>query len=254
MRDSGDGDPSTVVSDLLVVLALALLPPAGNFAGGVVAEVIPVREAWLNRALHAAAGVVIAVVAVEIMPQALDVVAASIIAAAFFAGGLAYIAVDRFVEHRLDDPGGGSQRMWMIYVAVAADLFGDGLMIGAGASVSVGLGLVLALGQVLADIPEGFAAIFTFKANDLPRRRRMALSASFFVPTVVAAVAAYFLLRGRPEAVQFTALAATAGLFAVAAFEDMIAEAHETADDSHTSTITLISGFCLFVLVSAGLG
>ncbi len=242
------------MDDLMIVLALALLPPAGNFAGGVVAELVRMSEAWLNRALHAAAGVVIAVVAVGIMPQALHAVAAWILAAAFFLGGLAYVAIDRLVERRLEDAGGGSQRMWMIYVAVAADLFGDGLMIGAGASVSAGLGLVLALGQLLADIPEGFAAIFTFKANDLPRRRRMVLSASFFIPTVAAAVTSYFLLRGRSEAVQFTALVATAGLFAVAAFEDMIAEAHETADDSHTSTVALISGFCGFVLVSAGLG
>lgn len=106
------------MSDLWIVLALALLPPAGNFAGGVVAEVVPVSEAWLNRALHGAAGVVIAVVAVEIMPEALDAVAAWIIAAAFFAGGLVYVAIDRFVEQRVgrgfaadvDDLRGGGGR------------------------------------------------------------------------------------------------------------------------------------------------
>jgi ZIP family zinc transporter len=40
--------------------------------------------------------------------------------------------------------------MWMIYVAVAVDLFSDGLMIGAGSAVATSLALVLALGQVLA--------------------------------------------------------------------------------------------------------
>lgn len=39
----------------------------------------------------------------------------------------------------------------MVYVAVAADLVGDGLLI-AGSAVSGQLGLLLALGQVLADI------------------------------------------------------------------------------------------------------
>ena len=55
--------------ELLTVALLALLPPAGNFAGGLLAESLPVTDRWLNRALHAAAGVVIAVVAFEIFPR-----------------------------------------------------------------------------------------------------------------------------------------------------------------------------------------
>lgn len=35
-------------------------------------------------------------------------------------------AIDRFVD--------GGTRTWMIYLAVATDLFGDGLMIGAGSA------------------------------------------------------------------------------------------------------------------------
>lgn len=40
------------------VLLLALLPVAGNLAGGLLAETVPLTDRWLNRALHAAAGVV----------------------------------------------------------------------------------------------------------------------------------------------------------------------------------------------------
>ena len=130
----------------------------------------------------------------------------------------------------------------------------DGLMLGAGAAVSTSLGFVLAAGQMLADLPEGFAAIATFRANDVPRRRRILLSVSFLVPVLVAAVAAFLLLRDRPESWQYTVLVGTAGLFTVAAFEDMIQEAHETQDDGHWSTVALIAGFVLFVFVSAGLG
>ena len=250
--------------EALLVFLLALLPFAGNFAGGLLAEWVEVSEAWLNRALHAAAGIVVAVVAVEIMPEAVPVLTGWVIAAAFTVGGVLYLLADRFIEGRLqgedaDAAGGndtqtGRRRMWMIYLAVATDLFGDGLMIGAGASVSAGLGLVLAVGQVLADLPEGFAAVATFKANGVPRRRRLALSASFILPTLGAAALAYLLLREASETAQLIGLVATAGLFTVAVFEDMIHEAHETADDSRTSTMALIGGFALFTLVAAGLG
>ena len=237
--------------EIVTVLLLALLPGLGNFTGGLVAEALPRSDVWLNRALHAAAGVVMAVVAVEIFPEALQVASAWTLGIAFAAGGLLYLAAEAAVERRAPE---GEGRMWMIYLAVATDLFGDGLMIGAGTAVSAGLGLVLAAGQVLADLPEGFAAMSTLRANDVGRRRRLLLSASFFVPVLLAAALSFLLLRDRPESWQYTALVATAGLFTVAAFEDMITEAHETVDDSRYSTVALIAGFVLFVFVSAGLG
>ena len=232
------------------VLLLSLLPVAGNLTGGLLAEYATLTDRWLNRALHAAAGVVVAVVAIEIMPRALPVVPGWQIAAAFTAGGLAYLALEYLLERRTGD----RTRMWMIYLAVATDLLGDGLMIGAGGALSAGLGLTLAVGQVMADIPEGFAAIFNFRANDVPRRRRLLLSALYVLPALLGAAVAYLTLRGRPETVQLTVLAGTAGLFTVAVFEDMIHEAHEAAEDTRLSTLAMILGFAAFTLVSAGLG
>ena len=236
--------------ELLAVLLLAMLPGAGNFAGGLVAEWVPTSDRWLNRALHAAAGVVIAVIAVEIFPEALQQLSGWIIGTAFIIGGVAYIGLDWLIE-RLS--GEGRSRMWMIYLAVATDLVGDGLLIGAGASVSAGLGVALALGQTLADAPEGFAAILTFRNNDVPQRRRLLLSASFFLPVVLGALVSFLFLRTRPETWQYTALVVTGGLFTVAAIEDMIQEAHEADTDARESTLALIAGFALFVYVSTAL-
>jgi ZIP family zinc transporter len=143
--------------------------------------------------------------------------------------------------------------MWMIYLAIASDLFSDGLLIGAGASLGGGLGLVLAVGQVLADVPEGAASTMTFRGNDVPRSRRLLLSVATVVPVLVGAALSFLLLRGRPERWQLTALVGTAGIFAVAAFEDMIAEAHET-EDTDASTAALLIGFALFTFVSTTLG
>ena len=239
------------VSELSIVLLLTLLPAGGNFAGGVAAELLPGSERVRSLALHAAAGVVIAVVAVEIMPEAVGAVPGWAIAAAFLAGGLLYMLVEWLIERTVSAEGTG--RMWMIYVAVATDLFSDGLMIGAGTSLGVELGLSLAIGQVLADIPEGAAAIMTFRNNKVPRAKRLALSASFLIPVVLGALLSFFLLRGRSEAVQLSGLVVTAGLFSVAAFEDMVREAHETGEDSQFLTLSLILGFALFALISTGL-
>ncbi len=52
------------------MLLFAALPTLGNFAGGALGEFVPVSRLMLNLALYAAAGVVVAVVAVELMPRA----------------------------------------------------------------------------------------------------------------------------------------------------------------------------------------
>lgn len=62
------------MSDYLSVLAFAAMPAAGSFFGGLVAEIFDVSERVLSLALalHLAAGVVLAVVGLELVPQALE--------------------------------------------------------------------------------------------------------------------------------------------------------------------------------------
>ncbi|MEQ8483923.1 MAG: peptidoglycan-binding protein [Pseudomonadales bacterium] len=240
------------MNDLLVVLLLAALPAIGNFAGGALAELRPPTARHLNFALHAAAGIVLAVVAVELMPRALERLPAWMIGLGFAGGGLLYVALDALVTRLQSDQAGTGA--WMIYGAVAVDLFTDGLLIGAGSSVNLGLGLVLAVGQVMADLPEGYAVIANLRERGIPRRQRIWLSAAFLLPALGAATVAYLLLRGQPSEWQLSVLMVGAGLLTVAAIEDMIGEAHEGHEDERRSLVALVGGFVLFTLISAGLG
>jgi len=243
------------VESIWTVLLLAALPAAGNFAGGLLAEFSHTPLRWLNRALHGAAGIIIAVIAVEIMPEALERIAAWIIALTFLLGAATYVLIERGVESLQSRAGQGSGKgMWMIYLAVGVDLFTDGILIGTGSVVSFSLALVLATGQVLADVPEGYATIANMKGSNLSRAKRLLLSAFFAVPVLSAAILAYYLLRQQSETWQFSVLVFAGGLLAVAAVEDMLSEAHENAEDTHWSVLAFASGFSLFVLVSAGLG
>jgi ZIP family zinc transporter len=240
--------------DILTLLGLALLPAAGNFGGGVLAEWSRPSQKRLNLALHAATGIIVAVVAIEVMPEALRGASAWLLALAFLAGGGTYLLVKEAIERwqRAKTSGAGSGA-WMVYVAVATDLAGDGLLIGAGSAVSSQFALVLAFGQVLADIPEGFAVIANFRDKGFGRRNRLLISASFALPIVGAAVLAYMGLRGQGEAMKMGALVFVAGLYLLAAVEDMLREAHDSAEDSRSSTIAFLIGFALFLVVSKGL-
>lgn len=240
------------MSGYVAVLALTLMPALGNFVGGVLADRVTVSSRVLSFALHAAAGIVFAVVGVELMPQALAAEPAWLIVLLFVAGGGFAVLIDwvmgavRLRSRTGSAEAGAEAGPWSIYFGVAVDLFSDGVMIGAGSTISPALGLLLSLGQVPADIPEGFATIATFKAQGMPRRRRLLLAASFTIPIVLGATISYFALRGRPDIYKLGLLAFTAGILLIVAVEEMVVEAHGE-DDSRLASLFLVGGFALFV-------
>ena len=242
------------MNDFWQVLLLSLLPGTGNFAGGLMAEFWKPSPRLLNWALHAASGILLAIVTVELMPGALDVLAGWWLAAAFAAGGLTYIGLQGLVNWRQGEGSNpGRTAMWMIYIAVATDLTSDGLVLGAGSAVSISLALVLASGQVLADVPEGYASIASFRANGVPRTSSLVLSASFVTFCTTGALLAYFLLREASQSLQMAALVFVSGLLTLAAVEDILEEAHESREDTTASASAFLAGFVLFTLVSVGL-
>lgn len=240
-------------SGFLFIFLLALLPGIGNFAGGLIAEFSKPTDRLLSLALHAASGIVLGVIAIELVPEALRSLAVVWLALAFAAGGVAYTLLERLLQRLQAGASSGRTRMWMIYSAVAVDLTSDGVLIGTGSAVSSSLALVLAAGQMLADVPEGYAAVANFRDKKVGRARRLLASASFVIYPLLAAVLAYTLLRGAGEPVQMAALMFIAGLLALAAVEDMLQEAHAARVDTQRSALAFVAGFALFALVSAGL-
>ena len=243
------------MSGWLWVLALAAMPALGNFGGGILAEMVPVSRRLLSLALHLAAGIVLAVVAVELIPEAMGTGTPWIMILAFVAGGLFFIAVDSAIEiaAKRSGRGGAGAGPWAIFFGVAVDLFSDGVMIGSGSTVTFSLGLLLALGQVPADIPEGFATIATFRNQGVSRRTRLLLAAAFAVPVLLGATIGYWAVRGQPEEVKLGLLAFTAGILMTVTVEEIIPESHQEAD-SRWATLCLIGGFALFAFLSSYVG
>lgn len=150
----------------VLVLALAAMPAAGNFLGGVAVEMVDVSERVLSLALHLAAGIVMAVVGLELMPEALGASAPWVPILAFVGGGALFMGIDEraigSIRRRLGAAEDSSGPLAIISW-VSLDLFSDGVMIGTVTVLNPSLGLLLALGQVPADVPEGFAAIATLR-------------------------------------------------------------------------------------------
>jgi len=237
--------------ELSIVILLALLPAIGNFTGGLIAEWLPFSKKTLNYALHAASGIMLAIVSVEVMPTAIKIAPGWLLAIMFMAGGISYTLLDVCIEKWQTQTTGSNP--WMIYLAVAADLAGDGMMIGSGSAVSTDLALILALGQVMADLPEGFAVIANFRSKGMKKWTRYIVLVSFIIPVIGAALASYLILRGQSEVIKVAGLVFVAGFFCLAAVEDILEEAHNTLEDTHWSAISFLGGFALFILVTSSL-
>lgn len=246
------------MSDLVQVLLLSLFPAGGNFLGGLLAEVTQTTRKRLSIALHLAAGIIFGVISIELAPRVFEGAPPWLAAASFFAGGVFYIGLEGLIQkltgRDLDDATKSetdTTGAWVVYAAVAVDLFADGLLIGTGSAISFNLALILAIGQVTADIPEGFATIANFKDKGVRRSKRFLIAASFLLPVLLGALISYIVLRDQSEAIQLTALSFIAGLLIIAAAEEIIGEAHEAAVDSKLPVLAISGGFVLFALVAS---
>lgn len=243
------------MSGFVLVLALAALPAAGNFFGGLASEVFDVSERVLSLAMHLAAGIVLAVVGLELMPEALQASPPWVPILAFVGGGVLFIGIERAIGFIRGRVGAGEEASGplAIFSGVSLDLFSDGVMIGTATVLSPGLGLVLALGQVPADVPEGFAAVATLRRAGMRRGTRVLMALSFTVPILTGAAIGFFALRDAPEVLTYSVLALTGGALTSVVIEEMVTEAHE-GDTSHLGPIALTAGFALFALISVYLG
>lgn len=243
------------MSGYAAALLLALMPAGGNLAGGLLAESVRVSQRALSFALHGAAGIVLAVLGLELMPEALSTGPAWVMLLAFMAGGVFAVLMDKALEvirTRAGDVRGepATTGPWSIFFGVSIDLFSDGIMIGTGSVVDPSLGLLLALAQVPADVPEGFATIATFKTAGLPRAKRLLVSASFAIPIVLGTAIGYWGMRGQSDAVKFALLAFTAGILLTVAVEEIVVQAHDSGEDSSWASLFLVGGFALFAAIT----
>ncbi len=140
-----------------------------------------------------------------------------------------------------------------VFGGVSLDLFSDGVMIGTGTVLNPALGLLLALGQVPADVPQGFAAMATLREAGVTRRGRLLLAAAFAAPILGGAALGFLALRDAPEVVTLSVLALTGGALVAVVVEEMVTEAH-AGETSRLGPVFLTAGFALFAAIFAYVG
>ncbi|NUP56606.1 MAG: transporter [Gemmatimonadaceae bacterium] len=243
---------------LRVVLLYALVPVVFTIIGAATGAYWPALRRARGHVLHLAAGVVFAVIAVELLPEILHRALVRDVVLGFALGIGTMLLVDRVLDRvRGEDddderPGAGAERRGTVgltlLAAVGIDFLLDGLLLGVGFAAGARIGMLLALAEAAEQLSVGLALSGELLAAGVGRVRVVAIVSALgslvFVSAVLGATVLSGLTGGAMEAVLSFGLAAL--LYLVT--EELLREAHEERE-SAIGTAMFFLGFLIFLVI-----
>jgi len=227
--------------DLLIMVIPALVALAGGFLAAVWK---PTHQAR-SMIQHFAAGVVLAALAVELLPEIEREHAPSLVLIGCFAFGSLFMygikLWTKHLEHVQMASGSVAASSNGLLIATFIDVATDGFIIGAGFAAGGQTGTILALGLSVELLFLGLA-LASSKTSAL---RIIALSGALGMTVLIFAVLGSVLLTGASHAVIGGTLAFSAAALLYLVTEELLIEAHEV-EEKPISTLILFGGFLAF--------
>lgn len=223
---------------------IMLIPALVAIAGGFLAMVWNPSRQTRSLIQHFAAGVVLAALAVEVLPDIQGEHASGlVIISAFALGSLFMYAMKLWTMHMEERSGHGTADVlaFGLVIATFVDIAVDGFIIGAGFAAGGQTGLILALGLSVELLFLGLS----LTAENTKGWRIVALSAALGGTVLVFAVLGSWLLIGASHNVIAAALAFSAAALLYLVTEELLIEAHEV-EEKPFSTLVLFAGFLVF--------
>lgn len=207
--------------------------------------------------LHFAAGVVFAVVAVDLLPDIMKRHAPIEVGVGFSLGVAVMFGLRSFGEWmekktpaiaESTGPAPAAVLPWGLLGAVSIDVVIDGLLLGIGFSVGVRAGALLAAAISMEMLTLSLTTAVELRRGGQSRTKTVTIMGGLAAMLVVAAVVGLFALRGASD--NFLEIVLSFGLAALLFLvaEELLSEAHEDPEGP-LQTLAFFGGFLLFLLV-----
>lgn len=220
------------------------IPAAVAIAGGALAAVWKPSHQVRSLIQHFAAGVILAALAVELLPDiGKEHATKAVVLGAFAAGSLFMYALKLWTE-RLEGHGGSGAAQGAavgLLVATFVDVATDGFIIGAGFAAGGETGTVLALGLSVELLFLGLAVT----SEQIAGWRIVGVTTALGLTVLGFAVLGSLLLAGASAAVLAGTLSFSAAALLYLVTEELLMEAHEV-EEKPVSTLVLFGGFLTF--------
>jgi zinc transporter, ZIP family len=233
-------------SQLQQLLPYLLIATGAGIIGGIVAFFwVPAVKAR-SAIQHFAAGVVIAAVASDLIPEVERIGTPAGILGGFAAGGLTMILL-KWLVLKFEKGEKGKQKLPIgLTAAAAVDTLVDGAIISAGFSTGQQLGSILAIALTVELFFLSLSVGSEFQKHKSKRWQGIAATSGIALALLVGAFSAFFVLQGASEATLaiFLSFGAAALIYLVA--EELLVEAIQ-AEESLFSTAMLFAGFLVLL-------
>ena len=236
---------------LQILLPSILIPTAAGILGGIVASFwVPGLQAR-SAVQHFAAGLVIAAVASDLIPEVEKTGTPVGILSGFAAGGLVMIGLKWLVLRFERKEKTRGKAPLGLAAAAAADTLVDGAIISAGFSTSRDLGTLLAIALAAELFFLTLSVGSEFHKDKARRWQGLAVTTGISSLLMIGALASFFLLRGVSDATVavFLSFGAAALIYLIA--EELLVESIE-AEESLFSTAMLFAGFLVVLALKLG--
>lgn len=239
---------------LLSVIAIAFIAALLTSIGAPLAERIDVPRRVIGGALQLVAGVITALVALSLMPLAVQQGHPAWILLAFFVGGAVFVSFEYASAVRLAAPSGSGANVASpgLYVGVVLDVVIDSVLIGIAATLSLGSGLLMALAMGIKNIPLTFVTIATAKRKGMSREHRRVLAFVFSVAVMAGAVLGYVVLRDQSMALRAILLALASGFLISMVTQSLIPEANRDGEPGFAGML-YVAGISFYGLLTLAL-
>lgn len=245
---------------LRTTLTYALVPVVFTIVGAATGVYVPTIRKLRSHVLHLAAGVVFAVVAVNLLPEIQRRALVTDVVLGFVLGIVTMLVIDKVLDRLRDEVSAtefgadeaatkkSGKIELSLLAAVAIDFLLDGLLLGVGFAAGAKIGILLALAEAAEQLSVGLALAGELTNSGVVRSRVIlivsALGSLVFVTAVLGATVLSGLTGGSMEIVLSFGLAAL--LYLVT--EELLREAHEEKETA-TGTIMFFAGFLLFLVI-----
>jgi ZIP family zinc transporter len=232
------------------VVLLASIPILAMLVSATLAVSIGVSAAARNVMNHFAAGLVFAIVAVELLPDIHEAQPWAVVVG--FGVGVAAMLSVGWLGGRLEKRNEGNERSLIpLLVTVGVDLFIDGLLLGIAFSLGATQGVLLTVALTVEVLALGTTVTGKLLQRQASKAMAVGIPVGLSVLLTVGAVIGKTLLGGL-EGAPF-AMVVSFGIAALLylVVEELLVEAHEEEEDTTLGVVSFFVGFLVLLLLSA---
>ncbi len=229
--------------------------------GGILGSLFKVNSKIRSTLLHLAAGVIFAIVAIEILPKVIETHNIFTITIGFFSGLAVMLLIKHFsrkAEKRHEkqlksghDDSIGSFKLlpWGLLVGIAVDILLDGMLVGIGFAAGQTEGVLLCIALSLEILVLGLVVSTELKSEKFTKKLILkiisVLSMSIILGAFIGAVMLNYINQTTLSGVLAFGLSALMYLVT----EELLVEAHENVDTPFSTAVFFV-GFFVFLLIA----